>query len=120
MVILKEKGAYRLFETKEDIKILSLFDERKEKVFAWVYAAGIGEILITSHNPHRIGHILVQGKYRLYDVKNEHNLTDLTHLELLIGEGKWQGYLLPTEFPNDIKKRSRIIATQEMITKTIA
>ena len=41
-------------------------------------------------------------------VKDERELTDLEHLELLVGEGIWQGYLLTTGLPTDEKKRNRI------------
>lgn len=115
MIELIQQGDYSLIETKGQIKILT-FDN--EKIFAWVNVMEIGEILVTSHNPHKTEHLLALGKYRLYDVKVEPKLTDLIHLELLVGEGKWQGYLLPTGLPTDQKKRNRIIPTKEIITKS--
>ena len=57
------------------------------------------------------------GKYRLYKVMDDPNLTDTWHLELAVGNGLWQGYLLPTGLPNNRKKRNRIIPTDELITK---
>ena len=77
----------------------------------------IGEILVASHKSHLVDHLLAVGNYRIYDVRDEKNLTDLMHLELFVGEGLWQGYLLPTGFPNEKKKRNRIIPTRELITK---
>lgn len=116
MIRFIQEGGYSLIETKGQIKILTFDDE---KIFAWVNVAEIGEILVTSHNPHKTEHLLAVGRYRLYDVKGEPKLTDLIHLELSVGDGKWQGYLLPTGLPTDKKKRNRIIPTKEIIAKSI-
>lgn len=113
MVRLVSKGQYTLIETKVQTKILVLDGV---KTFAWINALDIGEILVASHNTHKVDHILSIGKYRIYDVKDEPGLADLKHLELFVGEGRWQGYLLPTGLPNDEKKRNRIIPTNEIIT----
>ncbi len=115
MIKVIQEGSYQLIETKRQTKILIL--DRK-KSFAWVNAADIGEILVTTHNTHKTDCILAVGKYRLYEVKDEPKLTDLNHLELLAGESVWQGYLLPTGLPSDKKKRNRIIPTHEIITKS--
>ena len=114
MLQLIQKGNYKLLETIRETKILSL--DGKEK-YAWIYAKDIGEILVALHNPHQEDHVLTCGKYRIYKVKNDPKLTDTLHLELYIGEGQWQGYLLPTGFPTVAKTRTRIIPTQEIITK---
>lgn len=113
MIQLIQNGHYSLIETKASTKILSL-DGRT--LFAWVMVADIGEILITTHKKHAIDHILSVGKYRIYTVKDEPEFTDLVHVELFVGDGKWQGYLLPTGLPTDTKKRNRIIPTKEIIT----
>lgn len=113
MIKLIEQGSYHLLETKGHTKILTL---DKKQVYAWINAEDIGEILVTSHKSHIVDHMLAAGKYRLYDVKDEPGFTDLIHLELFVGEGLWQGYLLPTGLPNNIKKRNRIIPTNELIT----
>lgn len=115
MIKLYREGLYKLIETPRQVKILSLDDKQ---VFAWIHAAPIGEILVSSHKPHKSDHILAKGKYRVYDVKNEPDLTDLLHLELLVGDGDWQGYLLPLGLPNGVRRR-RIIPTKEVITKSI-
>lgn len=115
MIKLYQQGSYQLIETKGQTKVLILDDS---ETFAWINAADIGEILVTSHKKHKTDCVLALGKYRLYEVKNEPKLTDLDHLELLVGEGKWQGYLLPTGLPNDEKKRNRIIPTEEIVTKS--
>ena len=116
MIKLLHSGGYSLIETHKHIKILNL---GKGKVFAWINAAGIGEILVYSHKPHKIDHLLAVGKYRVYEVKDEPKLTDLVHLELLVGDGIWQGYLLPTGLPKVSDKRNRIIPTLEIITKSV-
>lgn len=113
MIKLIEKGSYKLFETKHLVKILKL----NKKNFVWINAPSIGEILVSSHKSHRADYILSSGKYRIYEVKDEPQLTDLLHLELLVGEGLWQGYLLPVGMPNGVKRR-KIIPTKEIITKT--
>lgn len=113
MIKLVKEGDYTLIETRGDIKILKL---KNIGNFVWINAAGIGEILVTTHKPHKRDHFLSIGKYRLYDVENEKKLTDLSHLELFVGDGTWQGYLLPTGLPQGKKKRNRIVATDEAIT----
>jgi hypothetical protein len=115
MLRLVQEGSYKLIETKRQIKILSL---DKKETFAWISVADIGEILVATHKPHKTDHILAIGRYRLYEVKNESGLTDVLHLELYVGEGLWQGYLLLTGLPRDKKVRVRIVPTREIITKT--
>ena len=117
MIKLLQQGHYRLIETQGHTKILVL---DAKKTFAWVVAGDIGEILVTSHKTHTVDHMLAAGNYRLYDVKDEKRFTDLFHLELFVGGGLWQGYLLPTGFPTDKKIRNRIIPTKEVITKSLA
>ncbi len=112
MIKLLKDGDYSLVETKDHAKILMLDDAQ----FAWIAASGIGEILVTSHNPHKVDHLLATGKYRLYNVKDEPKFIDQQHLELHAGRKRWQGYLLPTGLPIDKKKRARIIATKEIIS----
>ncbi|HET8671390.1 MAG TPA: hypothetical protein VFM05_12420, partial [Candidatus Saccharimonadales bacterium] len=83
----------------------------------WVNARGIGEILVSSHNPLETDTVLTLGAYKLYDVQDEPKLSDQQHLELEVGQGLWQGYLLPTGLPEGDKKRSRVIPTSEIITR---
>jgi len=116
MIKLLENGNYTLIETHKLIKILNL---GKGKVFVWINVAGIGEILVASHNPHKTDHILAVGKYRMYEVKDEPKFTDLIHLELLVGDGIWQGYLLTKGLPGANTSRVRIIPTLEIITKSV-
>lgn len=114
MIKVVRVGRYSLIETKKQTKILKLDGKY---TFAWVNAAAIGEILVTTHKKYKTDHILAASRYRIYEVKDEPELTDLLHMELHVGEKIWQGYLLPTGLPNDIKKRNRIIPTKEVITR---
>src|SRR3972149_9650333 len=113
MIKLLKKGKYSLIETRNDTKILKL----DEKTFVWIFTKSIGEMLVATHRGHRTDQKLAKGEYRIYDVKDELKLVDQLHLELSIGEDDWQGYLLPTGFPKSRKTRSRIIPTNELISK---
>src|SRR3989344_5113266 len=122
MIKLLKKGKYSLVETRNDVKILKL----DKKTFVWVFTRSIGEMLVATHRGHKTDQKLAKGEYRLYKVKDEPKLTDTLHLELSIGGGKyrvvppeadWQGYLLITGFPKDRKTKSRIIPTNELISK---
>ncbi len=115
MIKLINEGNYQLIETKGQTKILTL---NNKKTFAWVNLDEIGEILVSSHKKHITDNLLAIGKFRHYDVKDEPGLTDLEHLELFVGSGKWQGYLLTTGIPTEKNKRKRIIPTDEIITKS--
>lgn len=112
MIKLLDEGDYKLLETKGEIKILTL----DKATFAWVDLPGIGEVLVTSNKPHETDTVLALGKYKLYDVADEPKLSDQKHLELSVGEGAWQSYLLPTGLPKGKKVRSRVIPTKEVIT----
>lgn len=115
MIKLVKHGDYKLIETKGLTKILSLSDKG---TYAWVNAEGIGEILVSSHKKHQADYVLACGKYRLYEVKDEPKLADTFHMELSVGKGCWQGYLLVTGFPTNEHKKNRIIPTKEIITKS--
>lgn len=115
MIQLLQSGEYSLIETKGETKIIKLDSQRS---FAWVNVEDIGEILVATHVRHWTDHILCLGRYRIYLVKDEKDLIDTTHLELCVGNSIWQGYLLPTGLPDVKKKRSRIIPTREVISKS--
>jgi hypothetical protein len=112
MIKLLGKGTYTLLETKHHVKILKL----NKHSYAWI-APPIGEVLVVTDRPHITDCLLSIGEYRLYDVDDEPDLTDLPHLELEVGGRVWQGYLLPTGLPAGAKLRSRIIPTHEHITE---
>lgn len=112
MIKLIGSGTYKLIETKHQTKVLYL----DSAIYAWVEPKNIGEILVTSHKIHKTDCVLGFANYLLYDVDDEPHLSDQQHLELEVGRDIWQGYLLLTGLPNDQKKRSRIIPTEEVIT----
>lgn len=113
MITVIKTGDYRLVGTKGKTMLLILDGTQ---VFSWIDATGFGDILGVSHAQHDRGRIFAIGKYRLYDVQDEQGLTDVEHLELMVGKGTWQGYLLPTGLPDEKEKRKRIIPTEERIT----
>jgi len=112
MVELLDEGEYQLLETKGEIKILIL----AEAAYAWVDLEGSGEILVTAHRLGETEAALSLGRFKLYQVENEPQLSDQQHLELSVGEGAWQGYLLPTGLPRGMKIRGRIVPTKEIIS----
>lgn len=114
MIRLLKQGEYSLIETFDRTKILNLDDKIR---YAWINAVRIGDILVSTRKKFNPSNIISTGAFRLYDVKDEPDLTDLEHLELFVGKGDWQGYLLPKGLPNGIR-RHRIIPTKEVITKT--
>ena len=111
MIKLLKSGNYKMTVQKDEHKIIVLDNQG----YHWDTAKGIGEILTLCKTPHKEDHTLVQGNFKLFEVKNEPKLVDLQHLELSVGKNKWQGYLLLTGLPNKNKLRSRIIATKELI-----
>lgn len=114
MIKLLAEGVYTLSQTRRNTKILTLLGKPKKK-FAWVTAGKIGDILVYSTGQDDVMTMLAEGSFRMYEVENEDKLTDLIHLELFVGNGKWQGYLLPTGLPGKADK-NRIIPTSELIT----
>lgn len=111
MITLQQSGEHKLIETKNNTKVLYLDDA----AYAWVEPPTIGEILVTTHQPHKADCVLSIGDYRLFTVQDEPDLSDNIHLELEVGRNTWQGYLLLTGLPTDGKKRVRIIPTTEII-----
>lgn len=112
MITPRASGAYRLIETKKNTKVLYL----DNNIYAWVEPVSMGEILVVSHKVHESDCIVSLGEYRLYDVTDEPELSDLLHLELEVGRGQWQGYLLLSGLPDAHHPRARIVPTKEIIT----
>ncbi len=113
MINLVQKGLYKLIGTVDKKKMLYLDGTG----YLWANAKGIGELLTLSKEPHRQESLMAEGEYRIYKVKDEPHLVDLLHLELSIGKGKWQGYLLLTGLPTKNRIRRRIVPTSEVISK---
>ena len=112
MIKVLRDGRYKLIETRQQIKILYL----DETPYVWLFIPGIGHVLEVTHKPHRADHVLATGNYRLYAVKQERRFSQHKHLELFIGEGQWQGYLLLTALPTNKQPRTRLVATDETIS----
>lgn len=112
MIKLTASGKYRLAETHNSSKLLYLDSE----AYIWRPVAHVGHMLGLVNNPKKTDSYLAVGNYRLYDVKDEAGFTDNRHLELFLGSGRWQGYLLPDGLPADGRTMHRIIATHELIT----
>lgn len=112
MIKLIKKGSYRLVATKDHKRMLYLDGQG----YQWAYAEHIGDLLAFSKHPHTFNYLLALGAYRIYRVKDEPKLVDLDHLELQVGDGQWQGYLLLTGLPTRRKIRSRIEPTREVIS----
>jgi len=113
MIRLQTIGAYTLYQTKKShTKMLKM----GKGTYAWVDFENIGEILVDSRGDYTAECTLSDGEYRIYDIDEEPNLNDNTHLELQVGRNKWQGYLLLTGLPSKDRQRTRMIPTNEIIT----
>lgn len=111
MINLIETGKYKLSGSKDKM-VLSLGD----KDYLWTHARGIGELLTLAKKSHPLEYTLAQGDFTTYAVKDEPGVVDLEHLELSLGHGEWQGYLLLTGLPTPDRIRRRIIPTDEVIS----
>ena len=114
MITRIETGIYKLTETPHRMKLISLSRHGK---YILTGLEGIGDILAITRRPHRVHAVLSTGAYHVYSVEAEPHLSDQLHLELEVGHGQWQGYLLPTGLPDGEKLRSRIIPTHEVVTE---
>lgn len=116
MIKLLREGSYRLTESKGHSKLLTLDNIH---TYAWLYAKNIGDILVSTQRSHKTDYIMSTGRYRMYQVSDDRKYSDHIHLELHIGKGMWQGYILPKGLPSESDGKHRIIATEEIITKVI-
>lgn len=113
MITLQNVGAYRLIQTKKHhTKILYL----ENISYAWVKFENIGEVLIVSHKDYPQECTLSTGRYMLYKVQSERSLRSGMHLELQVGQDKWQGYLIPDGLPDNRRIHTRIIPVGEVVT----
>lgn len=115
MIRVVKDGRYKITETWGETRIISL-DEREH--YAWVYAGKeIGEILVVTKKKFSSHYTLARSRYRLYQVREEKDLSDGFHLELCVGEGFWQAYLLPNGLPSGVDRRNKLIPTAQIITQ---
>ena len=113
MISLQALGSYRLVQTKKHhTKLLYLDND----AYAWMTYENTGEILVILTSEFAVECSLSVGEYRLFKVEGESSLTDTLHLELEVGNNKWQGYLLLTGLPGNVNKHTRIIPTNEIIS----
>lgn len=91
MIRVLGEGEYKLAETPAQIKILVL----GSRSYLWLFKPSLGQTLVAaSRKKPKVDRILAIGRYRLYEVKDESDLSNLKHLELSLGHRRWQGYLL--------------------------
>jgi hypothetical protein len=116
MIRLTGNGSYRLGETKEASRFLTLDSYGDNCTYAWEWIDGI-QFRLTDKEPVDTGYTLAAGKYRLYEVRDEPGLANQLHLELSAGDGIWQGYLLPEGLPVD-QNAKKVLPIDEAITKS--
>ena len=113
MIRVVTKGEYMLLKTCDDRTLLLL--EENDPVM-WIADSGCADLLEICDKAYSTKCVIVYGNYRLYEVKDESYLTGWEHLELTVGKGRWQGYLLPHGLPSGGKRRREIISTEELIS----
>lgn len=113
MITVIKAGNYRFITTVDRLSVLSLDNKRN---FFWE-EQNEGIVLVYQSSEKK-GHIVQAGKYRLYTVRGEPRLTLGGHLELLVGKGKWESFLLPSGLPTDLIYRKTIIPTNECISRS--
>lgn len=111
MIQVIKHGAYQLNEADNSYKIIILDNS---KFLSWNPLSG--EIIDSTKSKPQSNSTLSIGKYFLYNVENEKELTNCLHLELLLGKRKWQAYVLPLGLPTKKQKNTKIIPTTEVIT----
>ncbi|KTB49339.1 hypothetical protein [Dehalogenimonas alkenigignens] len=115
MIQLVNKGLYHLEEMDDASKFLILALDDERRVYIWETAGGI-KIRLAPKQPVKTLCTLAAGKYRIYRVQDEPGLASQLHLELLVGEGLWQGFLLPEGWPEDLETKP-MVPVEETITK---
>lgn len=111
MLKMVQRGDYKLFDAKENKKVLLIDD----MPFVWENAVLRKDLSPDSEHDKTI---LASGKYRLYEVANEPGFSDMFHLELSVGCGNWQGWLLNNSLPVNKDNHTNTAPTKEIITKT--
>jgi len=114
MIKLVESSSYKLVETKDNLKALIL---DTVPVYSWKNFGCNGTLEYIKFDSSKICCILSANNYRLYDVINEQNLKKGLHLELYVGNRKWQAYLLTKGLPTSKYKIRPITKIDEVITK---
>ncbi len=99
MIKIVDRGEYSKTKIKDGKIILSIVntDKSNTKTVYILNSPSDSEIFPPS------------GKYRIYQVQDELQLSNGSHIELLHARGKWQGYLL--------SKDGLLTSIKELITK---
>ena len=114
MIKLVESNTYKLVGTKDNLKALILDDK---DVFLWKSDGRNCSLEYIKFNLGQTCCLLSINNYRLYDVKDEPDLTTCLHLELYIGKRRWESYLLKEGLPTVRNKKKPMSSTRETITK---
>lgn len=112
MIRVLNEGEYKLAVTPSHEKILFL----DRRTYTWLFSRGKGQLLAHGTKNYKTDHLLAQGRYRLYDVVDEAELSGYKHLELCLGGYKWQGYILLKGLPTARHPKAMIFATKEIIS----
>lgn len=115
MITVIDRGSYCLLENKKQGKML-IFDGKKS--YSIKDYGSLKKIYFNPLRNVKNDCLLCMGNFRLYKVSNEEHLSSNFHLELNIGQGQWQGYLLPKGLPKN-RTINKIIPTQELISTLI-
>ena len=107
-----QSGAYKLVKNNIGNELLYLGN----KPYIWRTTPTGTCSLEATHRLQTDECILSTGQYRLYSVSDDNIFSNLTHLELLVGSGKWQGYTLPQGLPTMGSGRASFRPTNETIT----
>lgn len=111
-VRVQEEGAYELFETTKEHRILVL---NGKKWFAWVEGQR-GEILVRSDSDHKRKRTLQKGQFCLVDFEDDPTYKDMPHLFLQEGD-HYQEMMVPNGLPTDQDPQKKVIKTDETLPK---
>jgi hypothetical protein len=114
MFSIERQGSYKLTESRLQIKALYL----DKTSYAMLFIDSLGEMISTARTPKPTDYTLSIGRYRVYNVQDEPDMTEGLHLELEVGDDIWQGYLLPNGLPGKNSIRGCLLPTRELITGT--
>lgn len=115
MITVLKRGNY--WQLKSPDPSLQFLLEMEDSDNAYLIAEIRNNTGIVEFTSARQKEIEFSRKYRLYETCNEKLLTDGLHLEILLKDGCWQGYLLPQGIPDKKLRKKDVIRTSELITK---
>ncbi len=116
MITVMSRGTHWL--TSAPVLLMLRDEQESEKVYRFFLTDGQGKITFITKSEFSFTKDVITGKYRKYEVKNEQSFKNGVYLELSVGMGKWNCYILPTGLPNKNSPEKSILVTKECITKT--